>query len=364
MLTSLKKKIASLTVICKTSAIDLPLYFASSVSALKVLISRHILGLEPLNTPYKQIAADANKSNTITTFDIVELRKVILGINSELPSNTAWRFVEKSQVFTDPSNPFADVIRENMTIANIQANMFNGDFVGVKIGDVNASATANSLMQSDDRSAGILIFDIADRKVAAGEEVVVNFKAAEKNAGYQFTMNLNGLEVAGIEPGANMTEGNFAVFSNAITTSVDGGAGEFAVRFRATQAGELNTMLNVSSRITTAEAYSEAGDRLDVAFRFNGQNGSVLAGAGFDLFQNTPNPVASTTNVTFNLPTAGEATLTISDVEGRIIKQINGAFAKGTNTVIVNRADLKAGVLFYQLTSGDFSAVKKMIVVE
>jgi hypothetical protein len=37
-----------------------------------VLISKHILGLEPLDSPYKMIAADANKSGSITTFDIVE----------------------------------------------------------------------------------------------------------------------------------------------------------------------------------------------------------------------------------------------------------------------------------------------------
>src|SRR5690606_38908605 len=45
-----------------------------------VLISKHILGSEPLNSPYKMIAADANKSGSITTFDIVEFRKLILGI--------------------------------------------------------------------------------------------------------------------------------------------------------------------------------------------------------------------------------------------------------------------------------------------
>ncbi|MBK8427676.1 MAG: hypothetical protein IPL27_17645 [Lewinellaceae bacterium] len=39
-----------------------------------VLVSKHILGLEPLNTPYKMIAADANRSGSITTFDIVEFR--------------------------------------------------------------------------------------------------------------------------------------------------------------------------------------------------------------------------------------------------------------------------------------------------
>jgi hypothetical protein len=52
-----------------------------------VLISKHILGIEPLGSPYKMIAADANKSNSITTFDIVEIRKLILGIYTELPEH-------------------------------------------------------------------------------------------------------------------------------------------------------------------------------------------------------------------------------------------------------------------------------------
>ncbi len=57
-------------------------------------ISRHILGLEPLANGYKMLAADANKSNTITTFDIVEFRKLILGIYDKLPEyERPWRFV-------------------------------------------------------------------------------------------------------------------------------------------------------------------------------------------------------------------------------------------------------------------------------
>jgi hypothetical protein len=70
-----------------------------------VLINKHILGLEPLSTPYKMIAADANNSRSITTFDIVELRKLILGIYTELPNNTSWRFVDKASL-PEPSNPF------------------------------------------------------------------------------------------------------------------------------------------------------------------------------------------------------------------------------------------------------------------
>ena len=71
-----------------------------------VLISKHILGLAPLNSPYKMIAADANKNNSITTTDIVEFRKLILGIYNELPNNTSWRFVDAEYAFPNPANPF------------------------------------------------------------------------------------------------------------------------------------------------------------------------------------------------------------------------------------------------------------------
>jgi len=288
---------------------------------------------------------------------------LILGTYTELPNNSSWRFVDKSQVFSNAQNPFADVIKESLEYANVQSNMMNSDFVGAKIGDVDNTATPNQLVASDDRSAGTLFFEVADRKVAAGEEFTVNFNAAEKNGGYQFTMNLNNLEVVDVVPGANMTAENFAVHANAITTSVDANAGAFAVKFRAVNGGEISKMISLSSRITKAEGYTVEGARQDVAFRFNGQNG-VVVGAGFELFQNTPNPVKNATNVSFNLPAAGEATLTITNVEGRIVKVVKGDFAKGLNTVSVNRADLETGVLFYQVQSGDFSAVKKMVVVE
>jgi HYR domain len=331
-----------------------------------VLISKHILGIEPINTPYKMVAADANKTGSITASDIVELRKLILGIYKELPNNTSWRFVDKSYVFPDPANPFAQVFPENKTVAQVQANQLANDFVGVKIGDLDGTVIANSLTAVEDRSAGTLFFDVADRTVAAGEEVVVNFKAADKTQGYQFTMDLNGLEVKELLPGAGMTENNFAVFAaeKALTAAVESGAGEFAIRFRAIRAGTLSDMLKASGAITAAKAYDAAGEPYEIAFRFNDKNGVVSAGSAFELLQNTPNPVKTTTIIGFNLPEAGNAILRITNAEGRLIKQIDGTFGKGLNQVSVNRGELPTGVLFYELRSGKHTATKKMIIME
>ena len=100
------------------------------------LISKHILNLKPLNSPYKLIAADANKSGTITTLDIVALRRLILGIDEELPNNTSWRCIDKEYVFPNPANPFTHPFPETQNVG------FNGiaNFIGVKVGDVNGTA--------------------------------------------------------------------------------------------------------------------------------------------------------------------------------------------------------------------------------
>jgi hypothetical protein len=45
-----------------------------------VVISRHILGVQTFTSDYQYVAADINKSNSVTTFDVVELRKLILFI--------------------------------------------------------------------------------------------------------------------------------------------------------------------------------------------------------------------------------------------------------------------------------------------
>lgn len=107
-----------------------------------VLISRHIIGMNPLDSPYKILAADVNRSNTVTTLDIVKIRRLILGIDDRFPESTSWRFVPADHVFTNPSQPFADPIPEELIFTLTDVNTtFN--FVGIKVGDVNFNALPN-----------------------------------------------------------------------------------------------------------------------------------------------------------------------------------------------------------------------------
>jgi len=340
-----------------------------------VLISKHILGIEPLNTPYKMIAADANKSGSITTFDIVEIRKLILGIYTELPNNTSWRFVDKAFQFPNLNNPFQTLFPETISVVDAMATQVGEDFVGVKIGDVNATAVANATMQAEERSSGTAIFDLEERSVKAGETFEVRFTSAQPLKGYQFTMLLKGLEMVGLTESDRVSANNFGAFEGATTVSIDG-AQEFTLRFLALKSGKLSEMLGVSGSITRAEAYvpavagAEEGQvrRLGIAFRFGGK---TLAGVGFELYQNQPNPFVNKTSVGFYLPArqgsaggpeATEVTLSIFDESGRVVYQQKGQFPKGENSIQLDRALINTtGLLYYKLETATDSATKKMI---
>jgi hypothetical protein len=100
-----------------------------------LFISKHILAIMPLPNPYRLVAADANRSRSITTFDNVELRKLILGIYTALPNNQSWRFIPADYIFPNPLNPFSEQFPGTATITDLQADAVR-DFVAVKVGDV------------------------------------------------------------------------------------------------------------------------------------------------------------------------------------------------------------------------------------
>ncbi|MEZ4931413.1 MAG: hypothetical protein R2788_04680 [Saprospiraceae bacterium] len=77
----------------------------NGVTTYDIVVTRHILSIQPMDDPYKLIAADINNSGSITTFDIVQLRKLILGVYQNFPDNNSWRFVRAGYVFPNPATP-------------------------------------------------------------------------------------------------------------------------------------------------------------------------------------------------------------------------------------------------------------------
>lgn len=86
----------------------------------------------------------------------------------------------------------------------------------------------------------------------------------------------------------------------------------------------------------------------------------------FSLEQNFPNPFNPSTVIRYKLPTAARVSLKLYDIIGRETATLVDEFKPaGSHTFIFNsNAAFTSGVYFYRLKAGDYSAVKKMILIK
>jgi hypothetical protein len=339
--------------------------YLNGVSTLDlVLIQRHVLALNRLTDVYNIIAADVNNDEKVTASDLVELRKLILGIFTELPKSGSWRFIDKTQVFGDVNNPWP--IRERVYIDDLSYAMTNQDFVGVKVGDVNGSATGNfNTAATDSRSIVTLTSDNVE--LAANKVVPVTFSANTDNVyGLQFTLTLNNADLTDVYVGGKaLAESNIAkIAENMYTVSWNdvqavNGSELITLNVVSKTDAKASSVISVGSAVTSAEIYSGAElNTAKLSLRFAGDD-------TFAVFQNEPNPFNDKTTISFNLPAAGDAMLKVFDVTGKVIYTNKGSFGKGMNSFVLSKADLPAnGVMIYQIESGANVDTKKMIGLE
>jgi Dockerin type I domain len=328
------------------------------------LISKHLLGETELNSAYKIIAADVDKNGEVDATDMLHIRRFILGITANLPAGSAWRFIDKAYAFRNASNPLGEDFPEVVSLSSVPAGMNAANFMAVKLGDVNNSFDATTV-----RGSRALAFTANDMDVVAGNEYTVAINAENINAAaFQGTFSFDGAKVKAVKAGNlnNVSDNNFNMSNTAVAASWNGkseGSTTVAnITFVATKSGKLSEMLTVNSAITLAEGYDAAGNAMNVTLKFN--TGKV-AGGEFALYQNTPNPVALSTKIGFNLPKDGQAKLTVYTAEGKVLSVINNGYKAGYNEISINKSDLNAtGMLYYRLDTQDNSSTRKMIIIE
>ena len=85
----------------------------------------------------------------------------------------------------------------------------------------------------------------------------------------------------------------------------------------------------------------------------------------YHLAQNFPNPFNPATTIEFSVPKAGHTTLTVYSVTGqKAAILLDKEVSAGTVTVAWDASQMASGVYFYELKSGHFSAVKKMLLTK
>ncbi|MEM9848735.1 MAG: PKD domain-containing protein, partial [Bacteroidota bacterium] len=332
------------------------------------LINNHILAKERLDSPYKIIAADVNNSGSITTFDVVMLRKLLLGISDELPNgNTSWRFVDAAYQFPDPENPFMEKFPEAIDV-NLENSINSVNFIGVKIGDVNNSIDgeddedANGIEGRESHTKQIVAQWSADRS-----EIIVSAPAAI--AGLQFTLAFDPtqLSVTALVP-ANLEDLSLQNFglqqfeSGKISLSWHGNqlihtaAELFRLKVKNPASIDLAKVLELDAATISAEAF-DFRNLYDLDLSITEPNELVLHG-------NAPNPFDEWTQIYFDLPQASEVLLSLYDGKGGLIRQEKHQLAAGEQSIVLARQNLPAGIVYYRLENGQQVVSGKMVLME
>ena len=341
-----------------------------------VKIQRHILGLQTLDSPYKLIAADVNKSGNITASDISEIRKLILGIQATFSKVPSWQFVPQEFVFNNPEAPWDFPVTRPLELT---VDSMNQSFIAMKMGDVNNSVVANFSQSATTRSLEPVILEIENKVLDAGAtyQIPVYASALEGLSGIQFTIHFDRdkMTLHGINPGLmDVGEEHFNMAYSAIgkipfswngnrSLEIDKKQVLFYLNLTALDNKSLREVIALSSDITNMEAITANSKIHSVQLRMIDPV-RELHEDEFELFQNTPNPVmGKMTTIYFHLPESMPVRLSLYDPSGKIQRIFELEGQKGLNNLDVDVTDLiDFGVLYYQLDAAQFTATKKMVI--
>jgi Cohesin domain len=355
-----------------------PLNGVTPLDLLK--IARHILGIEPLQS-YNIIAADANKSNSISSFDIIELRKLLQGVYQELPFNTSWRFIDANYVFPNPANPFQASFPEINTIGNILLDtLYETAFIAVKIGDVDCDAVPGLSTQTDDRQVKYLSLPDARMEAGSSKEIPLSFTEAgdwvAMQLGLQYDPSL--LDIEAILPGElpDLESGSFAepgpgllnmVWFTPHGIQVPAQKTIFTLRLRAKQALQLRQTLQLTQRkqetprLIQAEAYDIHETAFNFELLFQEQASGEAADQNF-IYQPQPNPTANTCAIPIRLMQAEVLHITLADVSGKLLWQQEKRLSAGLHRLEVPAEVMtKAGVYSWRVETGGVVATGKIV---
>lgn len=328
--------------------------YLNGVSTLDILIiQRHILNMDQLDSPYKRIAADVNMSESISGLDLIQIRKLVLGLYDEFPSADSWRFIDAEHQFTDANNPWLTPFNENYIIDSLNNDMLI-DFIGVKMGDVNGTVETNLFggPEVEERSGNVqLDYEVVNNVFGSS----VNIYGSEKYtiSGAQMVIELNeDFVITEILPAAwDIKDNQYRVVDNKLILSYDAPNGiennADEALFTIIGEGGISKIEIVEERLN-AEIYTEDLSSQKIQLTAKDELEFAVSNAN-------PNPWSNETSIDITVKEAQAAELEIFSTTGQILNKKNISLQAGINTITLTHSDFNEyGTMMIRIKTKSF----------
>lgn len=326
-----------------------------------ILVQRHILGLSTFQEEGKLIAADVNFDGRVSATDLVEMRRVLLGSDTDYVNGNEWVFysAESMALFEG-----LDVFNASQEVTITPDNfMLAHDFIGIKAGDVDGSADINRF-KAQTRSASKNVNYVVTSIGEDTYEIKLSSADALNLMGVQFDLTLSGGDIATLSSDVfTLTEGNYhisdenlkVVLSGHTSVAVGDDSAILTLTVRSRVEPSLTLSNNEYSNVVLADLRSE-GVRLNRVF---GEEELVTR-----VIQNQPNPFSTQTTIDFILDNDQNVEFSFFNSAGQQVLRSSSFYNKGANSLVVTGDDLQSkGLIIYRMKTEDGVFTKKMIVL-
>lgn len=310
-----------------------------------VLMREHILGVITFDDN-QLLAADLDDNSALTTFDILTVRRRLLGLVGEPTAN--WKFVRQTTAAGAP--------------------LPSGAYIGVKPGDVDDSFSfeAARIIEED------FAVEYQDQLLNKGEtyEVTVDLSRATFIRGSRLVFDINAdvLQVVGVEhdfPGViewNIDEsGHLIIVTEAEEELYEVGTEEtvmLTISLEAIENGILSETLAISE--------DDRSLFIDEGYDYNILKGNItgIISSTFDDPNNAlsfvsvyPNPASDIVDFDFLNMDAVNVKIELLDMAGRVV-----AINQGTGTIDVS--EIAPGAYLYKISAGQYVFTNKLMVIK
>jgi hypothetical protein len=296
--------------------------------------------------------------------DLIELRKLILGVYKKFPLNKSWRFVDVKSEMADPSNPWP--FNEELVLNHVYNHTNNADFIAVKVGDVSGSVSQLRLPgQLSGRSMPKLDLYIDDVSFKTDDIIEVLVYPGENTelCAFQFSGIIDGDYLKLLDVGSDYLPqfivDQVAIFEDKGDTylniayhypfDIAIAEGQSLIKFRlqALSDGSLSQSLHFGSMMTEAGIFQLSGTRYIPSFSYK-SNASELS---FNVSDGSPNPFREQTMIQVGLDKDQWIELQVFDNKGIGVLKRKIAGKKGLNPLIIRSDELlgAAGIFYVQV---------------
>ncbi len=332
-----------------------------------LLIQRYLLGIEDFAHAEQYIAADVNHSNSVSTADILQLRKIILDKVHPFDEQSQWTIV--SDQWKDEWDPWdardirVDLPEEtSVAVINLRA---------ILLGDVDFSAkgglqeTGKTRAQETVQMRMKPLFDPESQ----GFELTIEHFDQVEGLQFQMSFDLDSWVYTGLIPsGENLLcEDNISYFE-------EEGKGYLRVSWSAPEHDYNIARIMIGMKALAEEAYlpdlSVFGNYESEIYLKDQSVRSLSLHktskyTAFFVGQNVPNPFDASTEIEIYLPKEGDVQLIVRDMTGRVVWEQSQRFEGGAHTLKVYRKDLpeQSAVFIYSVKTKWGVQSKKMVLM-